>query len=70
MAKTTRSSTSRAKPAPADEWSADALAEAVVRGTPAEKRARLRRVGILTAKGTLAPKYKNWGTKVSRTPDA
>jgi hypothetical protein len=66
MAKT-RPSTAEQRPA---EWSAAALVDAVQSGTREQKSARLRRIGILTAEGTLAPKYKNWGSKVSRTPES
>lgn len=65
MAKT-RPSTAEQLPA---EWSADALIEAVRSGSREQKRQRLRRIGIVTANGSLAPKYKNWGSKPSRTPE-
>ncbi|MGD0679809.1 MAG: hypothetical protein ABSC94_30865 [Polyangiaceae bacterium] len=67
MAKTRPSTAEQQRPA---EWSADALVDAVRSGTREQKSARLRRIGILTAEGTLAPKYKNWGSKVSRTPES
>ncbi len=51
------------------EWSADALIQAVRSGTQEQKRQRLRRVGIVTADGSIAPKYKNRGSKPSRTPE-
>ncbi|MGA7121352.1 MAG: hypothetical protein WBY94_14705 [Polyangiaceae bacterium] len=67
MAKTRPSTAEQPRPV---EWSADALVEAVRSGTREQKSARLRRIGILTSDGTLAPKYKNWGSKVSRTPES
>jgi uncharacterized membrane-anchored protein len=51
------------------EWTAEALIEAIRSGTREQKRARLRRIGILTADGSIASKYKDWGSKPSRTPE-
>jgi len=45
------------------------MVEALKAGTPKEKLERLKRAGILTEEGKLAPLYKSWGDKVSRTPD-
>jgi uncharacterized membrane-anchored protein len=38
------------------EWTAEALIEAIRSGTREQKRARLRRIGILTADGSIASK--------------
>jgi len=54
--------------APSGAWTPDSLVEALRRGTAEEKKALLRTAGILDAKGDLAKKYRNWGTKVTRTP--
>jgi hypothetical protein len=43
--------------------------EALKSGSDAEKVATLRDAGILDAKGELTKTYKNWGTKVTRTPE-
>jgi hypothetical protein len=37
-------------------------------GTLASKVAILKEVGILTSTGKLAPKYKSWGNRPTRTP--
>jgi hypothetical protein len=54
--------------APIRAWAPDTLVAALCRGTAAEKKALLRAAGILDAKGNLAKRYRNWGTKVTRTP--
>ena len=51
------------------EWTPARMVEALKAGTPKEKLERLKRAGILTEEGKLAPLYKSWGDKVSRTPD-
>lgn len=38
--------------------------------TTAEKLAALKTAGILDASGRLTKTYKNWGSKVTRTPHA
>jgi len=55
--------------APGRPWSARALIAAIEAGSMEEKIERLKTVGILTATGKLARRYRSWGTNVSRTPD-
>jgi hypothetical protein len=56
--------------APSGVWTPQVLLEALKGGTVEDKVAALRAAGILDAKGQLTKKYKTWGTKVSRTPEA
>jgi hypothetical protein len=56
--------------APAGAWSPDTLLTALRRGSAAKKVAVLKKAGILDANGKLTKMYKNWGSKVTRTPDA
>jgi hypothetical protein len=56
--------------APAGAWSPDTLLTALRRGSAAKKVAVLKKAGILDANGKLTRMYKNWGSKVTRTPDA
>ena len=51
-------------------WSPETLLSALQGGTDADKRAALEKAGILDASGKLTKTYKNWGSKVTRTPDA
>lgn len=39
-------------------------------GTMEEKIEVLKEAGIVDANGKLARRYRSWGTKVTRTPDA
>lgn len=43
---------------------------ALRRGSVDEKVAVLKKAGILDANGKVTKTYKNWGSKVTRTPDA
>jgi len=56
--------------APTGAWSADLLLSALRRGSNQEKVAILKKAGILDAEGNFTKTYENWGTKVTRTPDA
>lgn len=56
--------------APTGVWSADLLLSALRRGSDQEKVAILKKAGILDAEGNFTKTYENWGTKVTRTPDA
>lgn len=55
--------------APTGAWSPDTLISALRRGTDEDRVAALKRAGIIDASGKLTKTYKNWGTKVTRTPD-
>jgi len=55
--------------APAGAWSPSRLKEALAQGTPEEKVALLKEIGILNEKGELGMRYRNWGAKVSRASD-
>lgn len=55
--------------APRGAWTPAELSAALHEGTIEEKIALLRTAGILNEKGELAPKYRSWGTRVSRTPE-
>lgn len=56
--------------APAGAWAPKALLSALKRGTSTDKLNALKKAGILDASGNLTKTYKNWGSKVTRTPDA
>jgi hypothetical protein len=43
---------------------------ALRRGSIDEKVAVLKKAGILDENGNLTKTYQNWGSKVTRTPDA
>jgi hypothetical protein len=72
MAKTTKKKASSApgRQAPAGVWAPSTLMEALVRGTIEDKVAVLRKAGILDENNKLSSTYKNWGSKVTRTPYA
>lgn len=77
MAKTTKKKTPAARgrqapgrQAPAGAWSPDTLMKALRSGSVDEKVEVLKKAGILDASGKLTKTYKNWGSKVTRTPDA
>lgn len=72
MAKTSKKkpSTALGRQAPTGAWSPEMLLSALQSGTDADKRAALEKAGILDASGKLTKTYKNWGSKVTRTPDA
>lgn len=56
--------------APAGAWTPATLLSALRSGTSTDKRNALRKAGILDATGNLTKTYKNWGSTVTRTPDA
>ncbi|HSN99735.1 MAG TPA: hypothetical protein VLS89_15675 [Candidatus Nanopelagicales bacterium] len=69
-----RSTRAKAVPSPGPQaprgaWTPADLSAALHEGTIEEKIALLRTAGILNEKGELAPKYRSWGTRVSRTPE-
>lgn len=68
-AKKARPAAPSSRQAAIDAWGADALSRALRRGTVEEKRAILTHAGILGRDGKLAPKYRNWGSKATRTPE-
>jgi hypothetical protein len=58
---------STGRQAPPEAWSPDALKEALMKGTHAEKLELLRKIGVLGEDGKVAPGYKSWGSEVTRT---
>jgi hypothetical protein len=52
------------------DWSVPAIIKALRAGRTGDRLAALKRSGIITKSGKLAAKYRSWGKKVSRTPDA
>jgi hypothetical protein len=48
-------------------WTPQELLDAITRPSPKEKLKVLREAGILDARGKLAPMYRSWGNRVSRT---
>jgi len=52
-----------------DQLTTKALIEAMRAGTTKDKIQTLKSIGILTKDGRLAPKYKNWSRKATRTPN-
>lgn len=56
--------------APPGTWTPAMLLAALERGTDADRVAALKDAGILDARGRVTKRYKDWGTKVTRTPDA
>ncbi len=61
---------SAGRQAPAGAWSPDTLLSALQRGGDDDRLEALKKAGILDERGQLTKTYKNWGTKVTRTPDA
>lgn len=75
MARTSKKSKKKAsatlgRQAPAGAWSPETLVSALTCGTESDKLRALKKAGILDASGNLTKRYKNWGSKVTRTPDA
>lgn len=72
MAKTRKKNVVRAadRQAPAGAWSPISLMAALKHGTDADRVDALKKAGIITARGNLSKTYKNWGTKVTRAPNA
>jgi hypothetical protein len=72
MAKTTRKKVAAeaGRQAPTGAWSPAMLLDALKSGTDADRRKALEKAGIIDARGNLTQTYKNWGTKVTRTPEA
>ena len=58
-----------ARTADPQEWTPARLRKAVTAGTTAEKVALLKRIGVLTKRGTVAKRLLNWGDKPTRTPE-
>jgi hypothetical protein len=56
--------------APTGAWTPEMLKSALQRGTDADRVEALKKAGIIDEHGRLTKAYKNWGTKVTRTPDA
>jgi hypothetical protein len=55
--------------APSGTWSPDVLLGALRSGSLDDKVAALRAAEIIDAKGKITKKYKNWGSKITRTPE-
>lgn len=72
MAKTRKKKASvvPGRQAPTGAWAPETLLTALKSGTDQDKLAALKRAGILDDSGHLTKTYKNWGSKVTRTPDA
>lgn len=72
MAKTSRKKVapSAGRQAPTGAWTPDTLLSALQRGTDDDRIEALKKAGIIDARGQLTKTYKDWGTKVTRTPDA
>jgi len=72
MARTSKKTASAAlgRQAPTGAWSPETLLSALKSGTDTDKLKALKKAGILDASGNLTKTYKNWGSKVTRTPDA
>ena len=75
MARTSKTSKKKVpaalgRQAPADAWSPEMLLSALKGGTDADKLEALKKAGILDANGKLTKRYENWGSKVTRTPEA
>jgi len=72
MARTSKKKapTTSGRQAPVGAWSPETLLSALKSGTDADKLEALKKAGILDASGKLTKTYKNWGSKVTRTPDA
>jgi hypothetical protein len=57
--------------APTGAWTPDGLMSVFHESRTDEDRiAALKNAGIIDAQGNLTQTYENWGTKVTRTPDA
>lgn len=73
MARTRKQKSSAAeagRQAPTGAWGPETLMSALQRGSDSDRVAALKKAGIIDASGNLTKTYKNWGTKVTRTPDA
>ena len=71
MAKTrTQTSANVGQQAPVGIWTPASLMSALRSGSMEDKIDALKAAGIVDARGKLGRRYKNWGTKVTRTPDA
>jgi hypothetical protein len=70
MAKTRKKASAPVgRQAPGDVWSPEALLQALLSGSDDDKRAAMRRAGIVDTQGKLTKKSSNWGKKVTRTPN-
>jgi hypothetical protein len=72
MAKTRKKNAAQ-KPgpqAPTGAWTPAMLLAALQQGTDEDRLEAVKKAGILDARGKLTKLYKNWGTKITRTPDA
>jgi hypothetical protein len=56
--------------APGEAWTPDQLLAAFDNRTEDQRIGALKAAGIIDANGKLAKLYKDWGKKVTRTPDA
>ncbi len=56
--------------APSDVRTPDELLAALRSGSSATKRKAMRKAGIIDKDGKLTARYQNWGSKVTRTPNA
>lgn len=56
--------------APVGTWTPASLMSALRSGSMDDKIDALKAAGIVDARGKIGRRYKNWGTKVTRTPDA
>jgi hypothetical protein len=72
MAKTSKKKAAPAagRQAPTGAWTPDTLLSALRGRTDDDRVEALKKAGIIDARGNLTKTYKNWGTKVTRTPDA
>jgi hypothetical protein len=73
MAKTSKKklvATKVGRQAPTGAWTPEALMAALRRGTDADRVAALKKAGIIDASGKLTKTNTDWGTNVTRTPDA
>lgn len=52
------------------DWTPAAIVSALKKARKGDRVAALKRSGILTKEGRLAKRFRIWGTKVSRTPQA
>jgi hypothetical protein len=52
------------------DWAPSALVRALRKARKGDRVLALKRSGILTKAGNLAPRFRSWGQKASRTPDA
>jgi hypothetical protein len=56
--------------APPGTWTPAELSAAIRRGTIEEKVALLKKAGILDENGEISKRYRDWGSKVTRTMTA